>query len=437
MRGYPTPLTWARLLELAAQGHDHYDPALTSDRARQLVASVREHCKDLEERNEAGWAIAKARLASFRAATATLERVRAEVDKWSGSGCEDGDTPAFCAMVGIAAALARPGFEAPKEQAEMTPTERMLSKSWAAQMGLRDDLAAKARIAELEESERKACRLVREIAQERDDSQRRDLERLAAVAGARDAANAKIAELEATAQRHLELANAYLDDLAAANAKVLELKSEAEALTHHREFLLNDRSGLRLKLQAAAANAKIAELEAEANDWKADRHETANALHRASIRTTAANARADAASAEHTKEAESLHRRLDDALARADASEQEERIARRLRVVELERAMKAETERDQLAARVTTQAAEIERWKVAFAEACTPEEREVLKAARDAHIYPNANGVGYDFRLVEVWSAGRPALTCPVAEAELANRAAKALKPPAEPSDRS
>jgi chromosome segregation ATPase len=41
--GFPPPLTWARILELAAQGHDHYDAALTSDRARQLVASVREH----------------------------------------------------------------------------------------------------------------------------------------------------------------------------------------------------------------------------------------------------------------------------------------------------------------------------------------------------------------------------------------------------------
>jgi hypothetical protein len=42
-KGYPAPLTWDRLLELAAQGHDHYDAALTSTRARQLVASVREH----------------------------------------------------------------------------------------------------------------------------------------------------------------------------------------------------------------------------------------------------------------------------------------------------------------------------------------------------------------------------------------------------------
>jgi hypothetical protein len=42
-KGYPAPLTWDRLLELAAQGHDHYDAALTSTRARQLVASVIEH----------------------------------------------------------------------------------------------------------------------------------------------------------------------------------------------------------------------------------------------------------------------------------------------------------------------------------------------------------------------------------------------------------
>jgi hypothetical protein len=42
-KGYSAPLTWDRLLELAAQGHDHYDAALTSTRARQLVASVREH----------------------------------------------------------------------------------------------------------------------------------------------------------------------------------------------------------------------------------------------------------------------------------------------------------------------------------------------------------------------------------------------------------
>jgi hypothetical protein len=42
-KGYPAPLTWDRLLELAAQGHDHYDAALTSTRARQLVASVNEH----------------------------------------------------------------------------------------------------------------------------------------------------------------------------------------------------------------------------------------------------------------------------------------------------------------------------------------------------------------------------------------------------------
>jgi hypothetical protein len=42
-KGYPAPLTWDRLLELSAQGHDHYDAALTSTRARQLVASVREH----------------------------------------------------------------------------------------------------------------------------------------------------------------------------------------------------------------------------------------------------------------------------------------------------------------------------------------------------------------------------------------------------------
>jgi hypothetical protein len=41
-KGYSAPLTWERLLELAARGHDHYDAALTSTRARQLVASVRE-----------------------------------------------------------------------------------------------------------------------------------------------------------------------------------------------------------------------------------------------------------------------------------------------------------------------------------------------------------------------------------------------------------
>jgi hypothetical protein len=50
-KGYPAPLTWDRLLELAAQGHDHYDAALTSDRARQLVASVvRNHCTPEERK---------------------------------------------------------------------------------------------------------------------------------------------------------------------------------------------------------------------------------------------------------------------------------------------------------------------------------------------------------------------------------------------------
>jgi hypothetical protein len=158
-KGYPAPLTWDRLLELAAQGHDHYDAALTSTRARQLVASVREHF--LQTETEQALELMRASRADWeqtaRDLNVTLERVRAEVDKWSGSGCEDGDTPAFCAMVGIAAALASQ-TEASKVCTECEApigTERHFCEPADFHQTVRDALArelvaVKARIAELE-----------------------------------------------------------------------------------------------------------------------------------------------------------------------------------------------------------------------------------------------------------------------------------------------
>jgi chromosome segregation ATPase len=79
-KGYPAPLTWDRLLELAAQGHDHYDAALTSTRARQLVASVREHFEDAEQWGRACYKNHADATLALSSATETLEQVRAEVD---------------------------------------------------------------------------------------------------------------------------------------------------------------------------------------------------------------------------------------------------------------------------------------------------------------------------------------------------------------------
>jgi hypothetical protein len=174
-KGYPAPLTWDRLLELAAQGHT---------RARQLVASVREHsevdttlidrCLHQEVRIENLEAEASA-------ATATLERVRATHAILDSVGYEDPvarnvvkaysralagssftEGKLFQPEAHLAEPLIRetnenhevikenaPSMMAPTEQAGLTPIERMLSKSWSTQAGLRLDLAAaNARITE-------------------------------------------------------------------------------------------------------------------------------------------------------------------------------------------------------------------------------------------------------------------------------------------------
>jgi hypothetical protein len=426
MKGYPAPLTWERILELAAQGHDHYDAALTSDRARQLVASVRQHFAGELQRAEAercnaviDWhdtqrllAAANATLERVRdladstssdgntwvylrdlraaidgqpealkvcteceapigpgrhfcqpedfhqtvrdalarelvAAKATLERVRAEVDKWSGSGCEDGDTPAFCAMVGIAAALARPGFEAPKgQEAEHCGATylRECASNFAPEARVLGNMTASAIVTVCDDLSRAHTRIV-------------DLER----------------------------------DLAAANARIAELETQHDA-----------------DIDAIA---------------RAVRHEDA------------ANARADAAERLNEKLCEDLHviardrheaqRGFDNALkVLAKDDECVARLQQNYAVcAEARDLLKAE--RDQLAAANARLEQAIERWKVAFAEACTPEERKVLESAGEIRQW-----------VLEDW-AYQPHGAQSFARAELANRAAKALKPPAEPSDRS
>jgi hypothetical protein len=452
MKGYPAPLTWDRLLELAAQGHDHYDAALTSTRARQLVASVREHCKDLEERNEAGWAIAKARLASFRAATATLERVRAEVDKWSGSGCEDGDTPAFCAMVGIAAALARPGFEAPKVctecEAPIGPDRHFCQpEDFHQTVG---DALARALAAANATLER-----VRDLADSTSSDGNtwvylRDLR--AAIDGQPEAPRAKCAYCSAPPNAP----DSYLDRCERCISQPEATKGQEagrwmvgeDGLARKQSFPITEsltRRTYDLERDLAAANARIAELETQ-HDADID------AIARAVRHEDAANARADAAERKY------------------EFCSKDRAAYRAAETV-------AVTERDQLAVRV-------KQWEsagrdvgidcpgamqqakglaVAACEAlglkyeetapadfraiqggvclrevvgcdslhhalenglqCTPGERAVLKGA----------GVIAQWVLEDWASFAHAAMV--FARAELANRAAKALKPPAEPSE--
>jgi hypothetical protein len=95
------------------------------------------------------------------AATATLERVRALLTPWRSQVWTVDLEAALAGQPEAPTASADRHYygeppvygkpEAPKGQEQMTQTERMLSKSWAAQMGLKSDLAAaKARIAEAE-----------------------------------------------------------------------------------------------------------------------------------------------------------------------------------------------------------------------------------------------------------------------------------------------
>jgi hypothetical protein len=116
-KGYPAPLTWDRLLELAAQGHDHYDAALTSDRARQLVASVRENflqteTAGLERQLTARYDAYQREFYRAEAANATLERVRDLADSTS----SDGNTWVYLRDLRAALAALAGQPEAPKGQ---------------------------------------------------------------------------------------------------------------------------------------------------------------------------------------------------------------------------------------------------------------------------------------------------------------------------------
>jgi hypothetical protein len=130
-KGYPAPLTWDRLLELAAQGHDHYDAALTSTRARQLVASVREHFASQPEApkgQEAGrWMVGEDGLARKQSFPITESLTRRTYDLERDLAAANARADAAERRVGITRALDR----ATKAEAE------------------RDQLAA--RVTELEE----------------------------------------------------------------------------------------------------------------------------------------------------------------------------------------------------------------------------------------------------------------------------------------------
>jgi uncharacterized protein YfcZ (UPF0381/DUF406 family) len=324
MKGYPAPLTWERILELAAQGHDHYDAALTSDRARQLVASVREHvAAETAELQTLCMAMANDRDISqvsddLAAANATLERVLDLADSTS----SDGNTWVY--LRDLRAAIdGQP--EAPKV---CTECEAPIGPG-------------------------------RHFCQPED--------------------------------FHQTVRDALARDLAAANARIAELETQHDA-----------------DIDAIA---------------RAVRHEDA------------ANARADAAERLNEKLCEDLHviardrheaqRGFDNALkVLAKDDECVARLQQNYAVcAEARDLLKAE--RDQLAAANARLEQAIERWKVAFAEACTPEERKVLESAGEIRQW-----------VLEDW-AYQPHGAQSFARAELANRAAKALKPPAEPSDRS
>jgi hypothetical protein len=382
---YTAPLTWARVLELAAQGHDHYDAALTSTRARQLVASVREEL----ERDEMSRNLADSRLAAvlestankLYTATATLERVRADNSelvtllrrglhvRMHANGLAD-----WAQMAGAYLATARDAVlagqpEAPKELdcVFMIAGNRYSVGDDGMTYALKPE-APKGQGATEE------AHLLADI---------RLADALTATAERLAAANARIVELE----EELNLRVLMCTGCDAANARAVEWEQIAEQ--RHRDILDLTTDNTKQRRAAEDANARIAELE--------------DKLQMADCAEVAANARADAA-----------ERAEKEAVAALDAN-----------WVQHQRIVKAETERDQLAARVQG----LVHWYSESPSRCTPEEREVLEACREMRLEEEDadDEPGEPVEVGEdcyIYTDDQHAIV----RAELANRAAKAKR---------
>jgi hypothetical protein len=328
---YPSPLTWARVLELAAQGHDHYDAALTSTRARQLVASVMEHFSSaagLSIDETLAWSKCQGRLS---AATALLRRVQS----WDARQERREVGEAFVCIMNDVDRLLAGQPEAPKE----LDCVFMIAGN---RYSVGDDGMTYALKPEAPKGQ-------------------------GATEEAHLLADIRLADaLTATAER-----------LAAANARIETLE----------EFQ---------RVAEISANARIAELEAQ-HDADID------AIARAVRHEDAANARADAA-----------ERAEKEAVAALDAN-----------WVQHQRIVKAETERDQLAARVQG----LVHWYSESPSRCTPEEREVLEACREMRLEEEDadDEPGEPVEVGEdcyIYTDDQHAIV----RAELANRAAKAKR---------
>jgi hypothetical protein len=453
--GYPVPLTWARLLELAAQGHDHYDAALTSTRARQLVASVEETFPDEAEyeqlRRSHAAACQTLRLDPFEAspndiragiaaANATLKRVRAvlnslrnKLGRLPDALYRDSPLPSWLAA--LDAVLAdQPEAPLPAGSADCspeTPCERCQPE------------APKGQAVTPEQGN--------DILRRMADSE------LAKVRAENVSLESRLADYQAMVddlEPHDVLIHWRQDraDLAAANARIAELKLKCvDKCDAERAALTAERN---------RANARIAELETWGNDWanvaRADNARVAELIEQLAAAKTKI--------AELEKWCDEYKARLEAANARADAAERDsqllERIRQRLQWLlrrascdgfvtaseaidaladlsnETERAApllnyrKLEAERNQLAARVKELESELglpahARTPLSdLINTCTPEERAVLEATEDIREetlvywrdYIGDSPENDDERLAFL------------AVCELANRAAKASK---------
>lgn len=239
----------------------------------------------------------------------------------------------------------------------------------------------------------------------------------------------------------LELAEGRL---AAANARIAELESlSREAYRtweHQKQHWHTERSELlgQVKFFLKDQQKRASELKEALDGWhecKEAYESQKQSVHAVCDDRDAAKARADAAERD-TYEARKAYDECvmhkNDAIDRANAAEREtmeadksnEGLVEQIATVQIE-ATELRTERDQLAARVTElEADQVERGRYIDSlerMQCTPEERKVLKACRDAAISEDDHGDD-DRPCFELDDA------IAVTAAELANRAAKAKR---------